>query len=108
MFSGLTGAKEAEAALPYTWVPGSHPTIAHYGGDTYIVVSATTNANGNNAADSGDQHVISIFRTGNGSGSLAWPMFKNNLKRTGTYDDALPRRYRDRPPVRPRDRPAWR
>lgn len=90
VFSGATGGLEAEAALPYTWVPGSHPTIAQWGGDTYIVVSATTNANGNGAADAGDEHVISVFRTGNGAGVLAWPMFKNNTKRTGTYDDSNP------------------
>ncbi|MBK5289940.1 MAG: hypothetical protein JJE46_15905 [Acidimicrobiia bacterium] len=62
----------------------------HWGNDTYIVVSATTNANGSTAPDSGDQHVVSVFRTGKGGGVLGWPMFKNNLKRTGTYDDSVP------------------
>ncbi len=76
--------------MPFTWAPGSQPTIVHWNNDTYIVVTATVNANRNSARDAGDQLVTSVFRTGNGTGSLTWPMFRNNLKRTGTYDDSVP------------------
>ncbi len=89
VFNGATGAKEAQVGLLNTWLPGSHPTIAQWGGDTYIIVSATTDANPDGSPGTGDQHVISIYRTGVGSGALAWPTFKNNVKRTGTYDDPV-------------------
>ena len=90
VFSGRTGALETENSLPYTWAPGSHPTIVRHAGETYVVVSATVDANRVNGRDAGDQLVTSVFRTGHASGSLAWPMFRNNLKRTGTYDDSVP------------------
>ena len=89
VFNGRTGALEYENPLPYTWVPGSHPTIAQYNGDTYVVVTVTANVNGNNAQDAGDQQVTSIFRTGNASGGLTWPMFHGNLKHTGTFEDTV-------------------
>ena len=89
VFSGKTGAMEYENQLPLTWVPGSHPTIVSYGGDTYVVVTVTTNANSSAAQDVGDQQVTSIFRTGHVAGALPWPMFHNNLKHTGTFDDTV-------------------
>ncbi len=85
-----TGALEYENQLPYTWVPGSHPTIVGYGSDTYVVVTATTDANGSAAQDAGDHQVTSIFRTGHAPGALPWPTFHNNLKHTGTVDDQVP------------------
>ena len=90
VFDAFHTSAEAEAALPNSWVPGSQPTLVHYNGDTYIVVTATVNANNNGVRDVGDQIVTSVYRTGNGSGTLAWPMFRNNVKRTGTYDDPNP------------------
>jgi hypothetical protein len=90
VFSGRTGELEAQVGLPRAWVPGSHPTLARYNGDTYIVVTATTDANADNRRNAGDHQTTWIYRTGNGSGSLRWPMFHNNLKRTGTVEDTVP------------------
>ncbi len=87
--NGRTGALEYENQLPNTWVPGSHPTIVSYAGDAYVVVTVTTDANGNGAQDVGDQQVTSIFRTGQAAGHLAWPMFHQNLAHTGTVDDRI-------------------
>jgi hypothetical protein len=90
IFSGLPGhALEAEAFIPYAWAPGSHPTLFRYNNDTYIVVTVTVDANHNQRRDVGDVQTTAIWRTGNGGGALAWPMFHNNLKRTGTYDDTV-------------------
>ena len=85
-----TGALEYENQLPYTWVPGSHPTIVQYGSDTYVVVTVTTEMNASGTQDAGDHQVTSIFRTGHAPGALPWPMFHNNLKHTGTFDDSVP------------------
>ena len=90
VFNGGSGALEAELAMPYTWAPGSQPTLVRYDNDTYVVVTATVSGNNNLLRDAGDQQVTSVFRTGNSSGTLTWPMFRNNLKRTGTYDDSVP------------------
>ncbi len=90
VFNGATGALEYDNAMPLSWVPGSHPTIVSYGGDTYVVVTATVNTNPANARGVGDQQVTSVFRSGHAAGALAWPTFRNNMKRTGTYDDSVP------------------
>ena len=38
----------------------------------------------------GDNQTTFIFRTGHAPGSMAWPQFHNNIKRTGTFDDSVP------------------
>ena len=49
VFSGKPGhALEAEAFIPYTWAPGSHPTLFHYNNDTYIVVTVAVDADHDN------------------------------------------------------------
>ena len=87
--SGTTGGLEDEVQVPYTWAPGSQPTIVSYGGDTYVVTTVSTDANRDGQRTVGDQIVTSVFRTGHAAGALPWPMFRNNLKRTGTVDDSV-------------------
>ena len=90
VFSGATGALEYQNALPFWWSPGMQPTIVSYGGDTYIVIVRTEEATHDALRNVGDQQVTSVFRTGHAAGALPWPMFRNNLKRTGTFDDSIP------------------
>jgi hypothetical protein len=90
VFSGKPGHElEAEAFIPYTWAPGSHPTLFHYNNDTYIVATVGVDADHNNQRGVGDQQQTWIWRTGHGNGTLDWPMFHNNVKRTGTVDDDI-------------------
>lgn len=90
VFHGGSGAQEYELPMPYTWAPGSQPTLVRYNNETYVVVTATVSGNNNLLRDAGDLQVTSVYRTGSSTGSLTWPMFRNNLKRTGTYDDSVP------------------
>ena len=94
VFNGVTGALEYTNSLPFWWSPGSQPTIASYNGDTYVVVVRTEEPNGlAGAVDGrgvGDQQVTRVFRTGHAAGALPWPMFRNNNKHTGTFDDSIP------------------
>ena len=91
VWSGKTGALEFTNPLPFWWAPGSQPTIASYGGDTYVVVVRTEEGNGNPGDRAvGDQQVTRVFRTGHAAGQLPWPMFRNNLRRTGTVLDEIP------------------
>ena len=102
-----TGALEYENQLPYTWVPGSHPTIVQYGSDTYVVVTVTTEMNGSGTQDAGDHQVTSIFRTGHAPGALPWPMFSQqpeahrHFRRLGAPND-----LGNVDPTRPGDREA--
>ncbi|MGZ4794519.1 MAG: FG-GAP repeat domain-containing protein [Acidimicrobiia bacterium] len=81
---------EADVAMPYTWAPSSTPTIVNYGGNTYVVVTASIDADHNGQLGVGDHQLTSIFRAGNGSGVLTWPMFHGNLRHTGTFSDEVP------------------
>lgn len=87
VFSGRTGALEADVGMPYAWAPSSTPTLYRYNGDTYIVVTASFDYDRNGQVGAGDHQVTKIFRTGSGSGALTWPMFHQNVKRTGTVLD---------------------
>ena len=64
--------------------------MAQVGNDTYIAVTLTQNTNTANGAGIGDNQTTFIYRTGHAPGSLAWPQFHNNSKRTGTFDDPIP------------------
>ena len=93
--NGVTGNVEFSNSLPYWWGPGSQPTIVNYNGDTYVVVVRTEEPNGlAGALDGrgvGDEQVTRVFRTGpHAAGALPWPMFRNNNKHTGTFDDSIP------------------
>ncbi|MEP6624205.1 MAG: VCBS repeat-containing protein, partial [Acidimicrobiia bacterium] len=90
VFSGVNGALEQSVALPFWWSPGSQPTIVSYGGDTYVVVTRTEEGVFDGQRGVGDQLVTRVWRTGHAAGSLPWPMFRNNLKRTGSVDDSTP------------------
>lgn len=91
VFSGATRALEQSVDLPFFWASGSQPTIVSYGGDTYIVITRTEEgAVFDGVRGNGDQQVTRVYRTGHAAGALAWPTFRNNMKRTGTVDDSTP------------------
>ena len=90
VLNGKTGALEYSNPLDRAWAPGSTPTVAKVGNATYIATTLTQNTNTANVAGNGDNQTTFIFRTGQAPGSMAWPQFHNNNKRTGTFDDSIP------------------
>ncbi len=93
VFNGASGALEYTNALPFWWSPGSQPTIVSYGGDTYVVVVRTERTAQSDPAGTrgvGDEQAIRVFRSGHAAGALAWPTFRNNMLRTGTFHDSVP------------------
>jgi hypothetical protein len=90
VLDGRNGNVEYENFMPNAWAPGSTPTIARVGNDTYIAVTLTRNTNDDGRAGVGDRQTTYIWRVGHAAGALPWPMFRNNLKRTGTVSDNVP------------------
>jgi hypothetical protein len=88
--NGLTPTLEAQIPMLYVKAPDSTPTLYNYNGATYVVVTASYDLDKNFALGVGDTQVTSIFRTGNGTGSLPWPTFHQNAKRTGIALDEVP------------------
>lgn len=91
VFDGATGNVEDSAAWAYAWAPGSAPTIAEVGGQTWIVQTATSNTWADGKPGVYDTAGIYVWRTGTDLGTAEWPTFKKNARRTGTYlDDTVP------------------
>ncbi len=89
VFNGATGAKEAQVGSAQHLAARLAPDDCPVGRRHLHHRQRNHERQPRRSPDTGDQHVISIFRTGIGSGALGWPTFKNNNKRTGTYDDSV-------------------
>ncbi|MFZ5851603.1 MAG: FG-GAP-like repeat-containing protein [Actinomycetota bacterium] len=95
VLDGATGTVEASTTAPVArpgsiFAPASAPTIAAVDGQTWIVQTATYDANGNGARDVGDQLTVLVWRTGSGLGEAAWPTFHGGMRRLGVRADDVP------------------
>lgn len=83
VMNGANGTVEDKLFTDGRYVPRSQPTIVEHNGEATIIVQQVDEVTGAGPS-SGDRMDVMLIGTGAPLGDADWPMFGNNLQRTGS------------------------